>query len=169
MAATNGLDAEGKLLPGTILILPKPGTTEPPKVASLPKVREPVLTPVPAEWTAPAKAALVAQSTEPAAEPIGAQVRSPKYPYVAPESPSSSESLDAEAEPGPVQPVSGRTIASPTVISIHYLVQAGDELESIAAAHFTSVSLVKQLNKIGAVTPGQVILVPVDQCLSGLR
>jgi len=169
LAATNGLDPEGRLIPGAILILPKPGVTEAPKVASLPKAREPVLTPVPANWTSPAQAALVAQAPEPAVEPVSAQVRSSNYPYVAPEPIPSRQGAGAENEPGPVQPVSGRTITGQAALAIHYLVQPGDGLESIAAAHFTSVSLVKQINKIGAVTPGQVILVPVDQCLSSSR
>jgi LysM repeat protein len=177
LAAANGLDPEGKLLVGTILMLPRPGEVidSPPVLVEVEpqpatKPRPPVLTPVPASWTKPAAAA-----ERVAVQSPGAQVRSPRYPYVAwPEEeapPGPVVELGVPEEdgpvPGPVQPVSGLTMsAAAPKTTIQYLVQPGDEWERIAAAHFTSASLLKLLNRTETLAAGQVIEVPVDQCLT---
>ncbi len=172
LAAANGLNPKGKLLVGTILLLPRPGeVVEPPEmeVAATPpaKPRTPVLTPVPESWTKPAAERVAVQKP-------GTQVRSPNYPYVAwPEEPAPPGPMvelggreEAGPVPGPVQPVSGLTLAVASKTTIQYLVQPGDEWERIAAAHFTTADVLKRINRIDMVTAGQVIEIPVDQCLT---
>jgi LysM repeat protein len=180
LAAANGIDPDGKLLAGTILLLPRPGAVSKPQVVASapvpPKGPDVVLTPVAPDWTPPSRFEAAAEATlepapmaEVAVPATGAQVRSSVYPSVTPEPlPSGGDQV-----PGVVQPVSGRTMAIATAAasgaSIHYLVQPGDRWESIAAAHFTTVAVLQHINGPVALDAGQVIQVPVEQCLTQPR
>jgi len=176
LASANGLDPGGTLLAGTILLLPRPGevaAVEPEPISPGAGV---VLTPVPPNWRPPAPPApsvQVAAVPAPALKPVPApapirEVSPPKSVVIAP-SAVVAETSGEGAIPGVVQPVSGRTLSSGSEVSIHYLVQPGDRLEGIAAAHFTTVSALKRLNGPGSITSGQVIQVPVEQCLTQSR
>lgn len=167
LAAANGIKVRDPLLIGTRLRLPRAGeeTGTVAKAGDTEEVREPVLTPVP---VGSVPGALVAVQSP------GAQVLSPHYPHVvravepvaeaAPPGPVVPE--ESGAEPGRVQPVSGLAVMAGAETTIHYLVQPGDDFERVAAAHFTSVERLRRLNRLDSLVGGQVIEIPVDQCLS---
>jgi LysM repeat protein len=170
LAAANGIDPEGQLLAGTVLLLPRPGVVSKPEPAAVavaapppvvPQGPDVVLTPVAPDWTPPAPSV-----SEEGASSAGTQVRSAIYPSVAPE-PVVAGEIPVR---GVIQPVSGRTIAMASAAAkgaaIHYLVQEGDKWESVAAAHFTTVAVLQHVNGPIPLTPGQVIQVPVEQCLT---
>jgi LysM repeat protein len=173
LAAVNGMDPHGRLLIGTRLRLPSRGEGIVAADASASRDREPVLTPAADRWTRGAREleALAIQAP-------GAQVRSPNYPYVMrPADPVAEEAppgpvgpvpdlAESGIVPGAVQPVSGLTMMTGPETTIQYLVQPGDEFERVAAAHFTTVAHLKRLNRVESLAPGQVIEIPVDQCLT---
>ena len=174
LASANGLDPSGTLLAGTILLLPRPGEVAAVEPAPASPGAGVVLTPVPPNWRPPAPpvpSVQVAAAPAPVLKPAPAPMREvtpPKSVVIAPSAVVAETSAE-EAIPGAVQPVSGRTLSTGAEVSIHYLVQPGDRLEGIAAAHFTTVSALKRLNGAGAITAGQVIQVPVEQCLTQSR
>ena len=174
LASANGLDPGGTLLAGTILLLPRPGEVAAVEPAPASQGAGVVLTPVPPNWRPPAPPApsvQVAAAPAPVLKPAPAPIREvspPKSVVIAPSAVVAETSAE-EAIPGAVQPVSGRTLSTGAEVSIHYLVQPGDRLEGIAAAHFTTVSALKRLNGAGSITAGQVIQVPVEQCLTQSR
>jgi LysM repeat protein len=176
LASANGLDPGGTLLAGTILLLPRPGAVAAVEPAPESQGAGVVLTPVPPNWRPPAPpvaSVQVAASPAPVLRPAPAPLREvspPRSVVIAPSAVVAEAAAAAEESiPGVVQPVSGRTLSSDSEVSIHYLVQPSDRLESIAAAHFTTVSALKRLNGVGSITAGQVIRIPVDQCLSQSR
>jgi LysM repeat protein len=171
LAAANGIKVRDPLLIGTRLRLPRAGEESGTvaKAGDAEEVREPVLTPVPVGSVPGARAADPVAVQSP-----GAQVLSPHYPYVvravepvaetAPPGPVVPE--ESGPEPGRVQPVSGLAVMAGAETTIHYLVQPGDDFERVAAAHFTSVERLRRLNRLDSLVAGQVIEIPVDQCLS---
>ncbi len=80
---------------------------------------------------------------------------------------------DGGGATGGYYPVTGGSGGSTTSVGprycIGYVVHRGDTLDSIAYSHSTTSSVIQAMNGVSRVSPGQVIVVPVDGIMTPCR